>query len=265
MKISLFKKRYVPAPTLAGCSLILLLLGAPVIWWFFCGESFFCLTERQPAETLAVEGWIGIDGIRAAKAEFEQGGYRNIVTVGGLSGNPWDSVRWNYANEAAELLVRLGVPPEKVIAAPAPDLESHRTFGAAAVAAKILKEKLLVPINLNVFTSHSHARRSRLVFEKAFPSSTHVGVISWTPSRYHDEPWWRSSERALDLIKETVGYLFELLLNSGRFSSHPTDLQNQASQPAANSRFKLNKTSLAGFEMQSPSPAKRVVRSQAGG
>jgi hypothetical protein len=41
-------------------------------------------------------------------------------------------------------------------------------------------------------------------------------VISWTPPSYASEPWWRSSERAGDLLKESVGFALEALLNSGR-------------------------------------------------
>lgn len=225
MKISLIKKRLVPIPTLTGWALILIVAGSPLLWWFFRGEAFFCLTERQPAEVLAVEGWIGIEGIRAAKVEFEQGGYHSIVTVGGLSGNVWDTQRWNYATEASELLVRLGVPASKVIEAAAPDFEAHRTFGAASVAAQELEKRRMLPSGLNVFTSFSHARRSRLVFAKAFPSSTRVGVISWKPAHFREEHWSKSSERALDLIKETLGYLFELLVNSGRTSNGPLKMK----------------------------------------
>lgn len=225
MTISLIKKRLVPVPTFAGWALILIVAGSPLLWWFFRGEAFFCLTERQPAEVLAVEGWIGIEGIRAAKAEFEQGGYDYIVTVGGLSGNVWDTQRWNYATEASELLVRLGVPAAKVIEAAAPDFDTHRTFGAASVAAQVLEARRIHPLGVNVFTSFAHARRSRLVFAKAFPSSARVGVISWKPAHFGEEHWAKSSERALELIKETLGYFFELLLNSGRTSNGPLDVK----------------------------------------
>ena len=44
-----------------------------------------------------------------------------------------------------------------------------------------------------------------------------VGVVSWIPSDYQALPWWRSSDRAEDLLTET-GYLYEFLLNSGRGS-----------------------------------------------
>lgn len=74
---------------------------------------------------------------------------------------------------------------------------------------------------MNIFTLSVHSRRSRLVFSKAFPSETSVGVVSWIPSTYKLAPWWKSSDRASDLLKETVGYFFELLLNSGRWTNAP--------------------------------------------
>jgi hypothetical protein len=62
-----------------------------------------------------------------------------------------------------------------------------------------------------------------LVFAKVEGPGTAVGVVDWTPSDYEGVPWWRSSERARELMLETVGYLFEALLNSGRSSNSPGD------------------------------------------
>jgi uncharacterized SAM-binding protein YcdF (DUF218 family) len=159
----------------------------------------------------------------AAKAEFERGKYQYIVTSGGPMNNRWASQDWNYATESYKLLVRLGVPPDHVIAAPASDVESHRTFESALVVRETLQKRGLHPAFVNVFTFGVHARRSRLVFAKALAPETKTGVISWIPDGYSDGPWWKSSERSLSLIKETVGYLFELLLNSGRRSNHPAE------------------------------------------
>lgn len=221
MKIRLLQRRQVPVPTLWGWACLLVLVGVPLVVWWTYGEEFFSLTQRQPAEALVVEGWIGIDGVSAAKAEFEAGGYRYIVTAGALTNNRWGRQQWNYAIEAGELLHNLGVPAEKVIIAPARDTESHRTFEAALAVRQTLEQRGLHFKNVNVFTLGVHARRSRLVFAKALPAGTAVGVIAWSPPDYRPEPWWRSSSRALDLMKETVGWLFEAGLNSGRTSNSP--------------------------------------------
>lgn len=225
MRILLFKKRLVPLPTFAGCVLLAILASIPIVWLGSYGEEFLSLTERQPAEVLVVEGWIGIDGINAAKTEFEQGRYKYIVTSGGPTNNRWERQQWNYATEAYDLLIKLGVPPDRAIEAAAPRTGNHRTFEAASVVRQILDQRGLHPESVNLFTFGTHARRSRLVFAKALHSSVKVGVVSWIPPRFLDGPWWRSSERSLDLLKESVGYIFEVFLNSGRFSNSTAELK----------------------------------------
>jgi uncharacterized SAM-binding protein YcdF (DUF218 family) len=212
---ALFKRRSVPVPTWFGLLCLLMALGLPAAWWVFAAEKWFSLTERVPADVLVVEGWIGVDGIRAAKEEFDRGGYRYIVTAGSMTNNRWGSQQWNYAIEAQEVLLKLQVPADRVIAAPAPDTESHRTYESAVAVRETLQRQAVFPRGVNIFTLGVHSRRSRLVFARAL-SSTPVGAVSWLPKVYGPGPWWKSSERAEDLLKETVGYPFELLFNSGR-------------------------------------------------
>jgi len=64
--------------------------------------------------------------------------------------------------------------------------------------------------------------RSVLVFSKV-NSRADVGVVAWIPSRSAALPWWRSSDRARELLEETAGYLYEALLNSGRGSNSPVE------------------------------------------
>jgi hypothetical protein len=57
-----------------SCIVVLMLI--PVAW------GAVARIFRLPAEILVVEGWIGRDGIRAAEAEVEQGGYQYVVATG---------------------------------------------------------------------------------------------------------------------------------------------------------------------------------------
>ena len=191
------------------------------MFWWFNFESFLSHTHRLPADTLIVEGWIGIEGVHAAKVEFEQGRYRYVITVGALSDSRWGPKRWNYATEAAEILLRSGVPSECVIEARAEETDTQRTFALAVAARNNLVLRGLMPAKANVFTRGVHARRSRLIFAKVLGPESEVGVIGWNPASTAKGPWWHSTERADDLLKETAGYLYELLLNSGRFTNHP--------------------------------------------
>ena len=219
MPLRLVQRRTVWFPTLTGWVLLGVLVIGPLILWWFCGERFLAVTDRRAAEVLIVEGWIDGTGIHAAYAEYRAGGYKLIVTTGGLTGERWSQRRWNYAVEAEERLLRLGVARDRLIPAPSREAEIQRTFEMAVAARQALQAKGINPTAINVFTRGAHARRSRLIFEKVFGPETPVGIISWKPPYFAEESWWQSSERAEDMVKETVGYFFELLFNSGRHSN----------------------------------------------
>ena len=217
------ERRTVWCPTFLSSFCILALLAIPIIWWCNFGESFLSLTQRLPAEVLVVEGWIGRDGIRAAAAEFESGSYRYIVAAGGLTdGKGWTEAGWSYAKGAAQELVRLGIPQDRLIVAPAGGAEIQRTYNSAVAVRRALDSMEIRPQSLNVFTLGPHARRSRSVYAKVEGPETEVGVIGWAPPSDEAVPWWRSSDRAKELLTETAGYVYEALLNSGRGFNPPS-------------------------------------------
>ncbi|MDB6169016.1 MAG: hypothetical protein JWM88_1880 [Verrucomicrobia bacterium] len=221
MRLPLFAQRKVWLPTWFGAACLVVIVGGLGGLWWCEAEPFLSKTERLPAEVLVVEGWIDGTGIQSAVMEFRTGGYQVIVSAGGLTGKPWDEKRWDYSQEGEEQMLRLRIPRDQVIRATTRNKESQRTFEMAAAAWRALQARGIHPTAINVYTRSSHARRSRLVFAKVFGPDTAVGVIAWMPPGYQSESWWDSSERADDVIKETVGYLFELLLNSGRRSNSP--------------------------------------------
>jgi hypothetical protein len=214
---------------LQGLLSVVLLLGAiGATWLCIDGESYFSLTRRLPAEVLVTEGWIGRDGVRAAAEEFEKGGYQYVVLTGGLDQEQHNRV--NYALIAEQELIGLGIPKDKIIAAPSWQVERQRTFESAGAAFIALQTRGVRPKMLNVFTLGPHARRSRLVYEKVFTSGTKVGVVAFVPPSYQVEPWWQSKGRTKCLLKEVVGYPFEILLNAGRLSNSPVENPSRNSE-----------------------------------
>jgi hypothetical protein len=219
-KLRLVQRRTVWWPTLLGSFCILLLLAVPAAWWCTSGESFLSSSRRLLAEVLVVEGWIGSDGVRAAATEFGGYGYQYVVATGGVAtAKGWGQAGWSYAEGADHELIRSGIPQDRIIVAPSRDTESQRTYESAVAVCRALQARGIHPKALNVFTLGPHARRSRLVFAKVQGPETKVGVVGWTPSGYQALPWWRSSDRAKELLTETAGYLYEAVLNSGRGSA----------------------------------------------
>lgn len=202
-------------PTLWGWAILFALVVGSVALWVFKAEDFLSATRRVPADVLVVEGWIGPEAVRDAALEFKAGGYRFVVATGGLTGRGWSDRRWSYAEGAQAELSRVGIPAPAIILAPASEVESQRTHEMAVVTAQALRNAGIEPRGMNVFTRSTHARRSRLVYAKAF-KGVPVGVISWLPPGYHSLAWWNSSFRAQELLKESVAYLLEMTISSGR-------------------------------------------------
>jgi hypothetical protein len=221
VQLRLFRRCTIWCPTWTSLWFALLLFGAVVAAWFNYGESYLACTQRSPAEILVVEGWIGRKGVGAAADEFKRGDYRYIVCTGGLTSNRWEDQSASFAEMAAAEMIRLGVPKTNILVATAKITESHRTFEAAVAAWRTLQEAGIKAMALNVFTLGPHARRSALVFSKVNSPGLKIGVIGWVPAEYEHEPWWQSSDRSRELLDETVGYLYELLLDSGRRSNSP--------------------------------------------
>jgi uncharacterized SAM-binding protein YcdF (DUF218 family) len=217
MKIQIIKRRMVWFPTSLGWFILFLLFALPFLLWLAEGESFFSLTDRQPPEVLAVESWIGREGLQAAAVEFGQRGYHVLVLTGDLDGKPRGPHVPGDGGESEKDLIQAGVPRSSIILAYADDSGESRTFTMGLAAAAALREANIYPAHVNVFTRGTHARRSRLVFAKAFGSKTKVGAVSWLPDwQPKTGLWWRSPVRTWFVIKETVGYFYEVFFNSGR-------------------------------------------------
>jgi hypothetical protein len=72
-------------------------------------------------------------------------------------------------------------------------------------------KKHKIKASVNLFTSSAHARRSWLLYKKAFNSETSVGIIGSQPVKYNADKWWKTSEGFRTVISEFVAYLYARL------------------------------------------------------
>ena len=217
VKLYLARKRTLWMPTWQG-SLVLLGLVLAFAFLFVSGfHSFLAKTERVNADILVVEGWVPDYALEFAVREFHRGEYRYLCTTGGPLDHgshlaPFDS----WAKLAASTLQALGTPEAKLVVAPAPAAQQHRTFRAASSLRENLAAARIEQAALNVVTLGTHARRTQLIYEKVFGDEVEIGIVSVPSREYDPDRWWASSSGAKTVLTEGLGWLGEWIADSGR-------------------------------------------------
>jgi hypothetical protein len=172
---------------------------------------FLAITQRVDADILVVEGWVHEFGIRATLAEFKTGRYRYVFTTGGPRPGSDSSDPDTAASVMADWLHYRGIPYEFLRAVPSHVIGRDRTFHSAIALRNWLREHNSSAHSMNVISEMTHARRTRLLYVKAFGSDVKVGIISARNHDYDPKRWWRSSDGVREVIGEAVAYIYARL------------------------------------------------------
>lgn len=196
--------------SLRGWLLGLVLFSAGGIGAVLGIHPFFAVTERTPAEVLAVEGWVHDYAIQAAVKESSDGRYRYIIATGGpvqgLGGYRSDAS--TAAAIGARRLGAFGVPADRLHLAPSRTSARDRTYSAAVALRDWLHARHITVHQINILTEDVHARRTRLLYQRAFGDAVTVGVIAVPNPDYDARHWWRYSEGVRAVIGEAIAYAY---------------------------------------------------------
>jgi hypothetical protein len=175
----------------------------------FNAHPFLAVTSRVPADVLVVDGWLPAYTLKEVAEEFRRGQYRRALVVRSLydSPNQYESGRY-AADYIAELLVEQGVPRESVGMVFCDVTRRDRTYQTAQATRDWLAGYGGAGRGITVATLGLHARRSRLLYQRAFGAAVPVGVLSLKDRSYDPEHWWRSSEGLKETISESAAYLY---------------------------------------------------------
>lgn len=190
--------------------LLVLLIGGPI---FLHAHAFLAPTLRQDTETLVVEGWVHSFGVEAAVREFNLGHYKRVLTTGGpIEGMGSSNSIYNTdAYQSAALLRKAGIPDDMVQSVPSRFVGRDRTYSSAVTLRDWMQSNKLQIQSFNVLTEDAHARRTWMLFQKAFGKSAAVGIISVPNPDFDPTHWWRTSEGVREVIDESVAYLYAKL------------------------------------------------------
>ena len=175
--------------------------------------SFLAITSPVGGQFLVVEGWMPNYAYGEAAAQFRKGNYRQVIAVGvtqrdgGIEGDLPEL----FGEDA---LIQFGVPSELVVTVSSEQVYRDRTFHSAMTVKQWLQEQGLRTASIDVVTVGPHARRSRLLYEKALGNEVAVGVISVENRWFDPNHWWRSSEGVRTVVDELIAYLYARIVFS---------------------------------------------------
>jgi len=199
-----------------------------------CLYPFLAVTHRVASTVLVIDGWLPTHDLGEAAAEYHRGDYRTVLAVRGvypLDGEDRDRPLDDYV---ADVLLRHGIPRERLNSVLYPGLRRDRTFTSALAVRLWFAERHLPLEALNLATTAAHARRSRLLYREALGSAVAVGVVALDDPAYDGSRWWRSSEGVREVLFEGAAYLYVRLFFT---PARPADLRliEFRGQPAASS------------------------------
>jgi hypothetical protein len=176
-------------------------------------QGFLAINDPVAGGVLVVEGWAPDYALEQVIAEFHQRHGTRIYVVGVPveKGAPLVEYR-TYADLSAATLLKLGLDRDSVQTVPAPAVRQDRTYASALALKQWLSEHNAMPSEFNLMSLGPHARRSRLLFQKAFGPAVRVGIISIEDRDYDPAHWWRSSHGVRAILDELIAYGYARLL-----------------------------------------------------
>jgi uncharacterized SAM-binding protein YcdF (DUF218 family) len=203
-------------PTLRAVIVATLLLLIVFLVLVHSIHPFLAQSDPVNGTVLVVEGWLPDHALEEALGTFRKGEYHLMLTTGDplLVGYYLSDYR-TYAELARAILIDKGLSEDSVIAVPAPPVRVDRTYAAALAVKKWFDGHHGAPDAIDVFSSGPHARRSRMLFQRACGDSVRVGVVATPDDGYDPDHWWESSRGFQMVVVETIGFLYAWICPPG--------------------------------------------------
>ena len=205
-RLTTIRERRVLTPV--GWAVFSIAFGSVLVSIILFVHPFLAPTKPVGGGILVVLGWLPDYALKKVKDRFEEGHYKLLVTVGGKYTTGRLAQYKSEADWTASRLNAQGVLLGKIIPVAITIYpRKDRTYYKALAVQKRLKKAGFAQASIDVVSSGVHARRTWVLFEKAFPS-VDVGIISITPNSYDTSRWWLFSEGVRSIISESVAYLY---------------------------------------------------------
>ncbi|MEI8206251.1 MAG: hypothetical protein WCG03_05180 [Kiritimatiellales bacterium] len=205
-----FRKKEVLIPTGQVFFLLLLLIGG--LFYGVISHLYPFLAQHHPlpnAEIIIIEGWLPDAELKEAARDIQP--EQIVVATGGPVKFGGSLLREKtYAEVTAARLRLFIMADEKILCAPAPDVQCDRTYASALAARDALKQRGLFGKSCNVYSMGAHSRRSFYLYKQAFGTDYPIGVVSLESQEADLRHWWRSSLAFKQVLGELTSWIYTL-------------------------------------------------------
>jgi len=170
------------------------------------------LAQNHPlkdTEIIIMEGWLADAELKEAVKDIRPG--QIVVTTGGPIAFGGSLLKEkSYAEVTAARLRLLGIADEKILCAPAPDVQCDRTYASALAARDAIEQRGLSGKPCNIYSVGAHSRRSFYLYKLAFGADYPLGIVSLECQESDLHHWWRSSLAFKQVIDEFIAWIYTL-------------------------------------------------------
>jgi len=206
--MKLIQKTEVQRPTIWGGLLIFLLLAALGTALVFGLYPFLAQNAPLPrTELIIIEGWLEDAQLVAVLSDVESN-MLFVATGGPIKFGASLLEEATYAEATAARLLKLGVSPQRIVTAPAPDTATDRTYVAALAARRALEEQGFFGRPANLYTLGAHSRRSFLLYRLVFGPEAPLGVVALECEQHNLRRWWKNSLAFKHVMTELASWIY---------------------------------------------------------
>jgi uncharacterized SAM-binding protein YcdF (DUF218 family) len=177
-------------------------------------HPFLAVNAPNDSPWVVVEGWVPPPALEKVVARYRDRPVSILFTTGGPREQAYDSDRIEdtAAAEAARFLTAYGFPADRLRVVPSWKADRDRTYSSALALRDWCRSEGVEVTSLEVVSEGPHARRSRLMFQRAFGPAVDVGIVAIPNHEYDPAAWWRYSEGVKSVISEAAAYVAACLL-----------------------------------------------------
>lgn len=208
-RIVFIKKKKCWQPTFAGWLILLFALAILFRLWMGTVAEYLSKDEPVKAKVLVVEGWIGDEALSKAVQYYKKNHYQHLVVTGLPITFRKDFLHFKNTAAAAVAQLKKDGFKDTIFQAVIPStVVIDRTYNTAIATRLLFDQHPNWGKHLMIFSVGVHARRSLLMFKRAFGRQYKIGIVAAPDPTFDQQHWWRSSKGFRNVSNEFVAYLY---------------------------------------------------------